>query len=282
MTVVKSNRRQAGLGHPSDDQAATPPAPGGGTDGGGVAFSLEGVSVSFPGSSANHPALDDVSLRCRDGEFLVLVGRSGSGKTTILNVLSGLLEPDAGEVSILGGRPRAARPRMGFMFARDALMPWRTARRNVELGLEILGRSGGERREAATSMLERVGLGHAVNRLPWQLSQGMRQRVALARTWVRQPKLLLMDEPFSALDAQTRRESQQVFLETWAGTSASVVLVTHDLTEALLLADRLVLLSAGRILREVEIPFERPRDLDQLVVSQEFRDLERELWELLR
>ncbi len=247
-----------------------------------AAFSLDHVTVDFPGSSASHPALDDVSLECRDGEFLVLVGRSGSGKTTILNILSGLLQPGSGTLSVLGGTPKEARPHMGFMFARDALMPWRTARRNVELGMEILGRPRAERRQAATAMLERVGLGHATDRLPWQLSQGMRQRVALARTWVRQPDLLLMDEPFSALDAQTRRESQQVFLETWADSNASVVLVTHDLTEALLLADRLVLLSAGKILREVTIPFERPRDLDELVVSQEFRDLERELWELLR
>ena len=266
----------------SDSESASPPAPAAGTDNSGLAFSLDHITVRFAGASADQPALDDVSLRCRDGEFLVLVGRSGSGKTTILNVLSGLLDPDEGEVSILGGPPRDARSRMGFMFARDALMPWRTARRNVELGLEILGRPRAQRRDAAVAILKRVGLGHAVNRLPWQLSQGKRQRVALARTWVREPELLLMDEPFSALDAQTRRESQQVFLETWAGTSASVVLVTHDLTEALLLADRLVLLSGGKILREVDIPFERPRDLDQLVVSQEFRDLERELWELLR
>jgi len=246
-----------------------------------LALSLRDVRVDFPGSSADHPALDGVDVECRDGEFLVLVGRSGSGKTTILNVLSGLVTPDSGEVEILGGKPKAARDDLGFMFARDALMPWRSARRNVELGLEILGTPKAERRETAVRMLERVGLGHATGRLPAQLSQGMRQRVALARTWVRQPKLLLMDEPFSALDAQTRRESQQVFLDTWADSSASVVLVTHDLTEALLLADRLVLLSAGKVLREVTIPFERPRDLDELVTSDEFRRLERELWELL-
>ena len=268
--------------HGSAESVTRTPSVVAGAPGREPAFALDRIRVSFPGSSATHPALDEVSLECRAGEFLVLVGRSGSGKTTILNVLSGLLQPDAGEVTILGGTPRQARSRMGFMFARDALMPWRTARRNVELGLEILGRPRSERREVAVSMLERVGLGHATDRLPWQLSQGMRQRVALARTWVRAPELLLMDEPFSALDAQTRRESQQVFLETWAGTSASVVLVTHDLTEALLLADRLGLLSAGRILREVEIPFERPRDLDELAMSREFRDLERELWELLR
>ena len=246
-----------------------------------LAFQLNNVSLVF-GDTPNAPGLHGISLEAAPGEFVVLVGRSGSGKTTILNLLSGLLTAQSGTVRILDKSPVQARPQLGFMFARDALMPWRTARGNVELSLEILGRPRGECRLEATRMLERVGLGHALNRLPFQLSQGMRQRVALARTWVRNPRMLLMDEPFSALDAQTRREAQAAFLEVWAGSGASVVLVTHDLTEALMLADRVVLLANGVVVRDVEVPFKRHGDLDGIAVSPQFRVLERELWELLK
>jgi NitT/TauT family transport system ATP-binding protein len=245
----------------------------------GAAISLSGVTVSFDAQGA--PALDDVSLECAPGEFLVLVGRSGSGKTTILNLVSGLLDPTSGTVEVLGTSARNARSRLGYMFARDALLPWRTAQRNVELGLEILHTDRATRRRIAAEMLERLHLGHAARRLPWQLSQGMRQRVALARTWARDPALLLMDEPFSALDAQTRLAVQEEFLTLWSGTDRSVLLVTHDLTEALLLADRVILLGNGRILREVVVPFARPRSLTDLPHADEFRRLERELWELM-
>lgn len=241
---------------------------------------LDRVGVHFPGAA--QPAVDDVSLKCAPGEFVALVGRSGSGKTTLLNLMAGLLEADRGEVEVLGGRPADARAELGYMFARDALMPWRTARRNVELGLEILGTPKAERREIADRMLRRVGLEHAVNRLPWQLSQGMRQRVALARTWARNPRLLLMDEPFSALDAQTRQEAQSSFLETWADSGATVVLVTHDLGEALLLGDRVVLLAGGKVVSEVTVPFERPRDLEALATDPRLHEMERELRALLR
>lgn len=247
----------------------------------GPAILLSGVSVQFDEQS-DTLALDDVSLECAPGEFLVLVGRSGSGKTTILNLVSGLLPATIGSVEVLGTTPKLARSRLGYMFARDALLPWRTAQRNVELGLEILHADRGERRRIATEMLERLHLGHAARRLPWQLSQGMRQRVALARTWARDPALLLMDEPFSALDAQTRLSVQEEFLTLWSGTERSVLLVTHDLTEALLLADRVILLGGGRILREVDVPFARPRSLTELPHTDEFRRLERELWELMR
>ncbi|WP_214109126.1 ABC transporter ATP-binding protein [Acrocarpospora catenulata] len=245
-----------------------------------AAVRLDRVTVRFPGTA--QPAVTNVSLSCAPGEFVVLVGRSGSGKTTILNMLAGLLPPDEGEVRVLDRPPVAARADLGYMFARDALMPWRTARRNVELGLEILGRSKQERHEVSERMLRKVGLEHAAGRLPWQLSQGMRQRVALARTWAREPKLLLMDEPFSALDAQTRQEAQSGFLETWAGTGATVVLVTHDLREALLLGDRVVLLAGGRVIREVRVPFARPRDLEELAVDPRVHALEHELRDLLR
>lgn len=246
-----------------------------------TAVELTNVTVAFPGDEGPTVVVDDFSLQVEPGEFLVLVGRSGCGKTTILNLVAGVLDATAGSVSVYGKKPTEQRSILGYMFARDALLPWRTAVRNVELGLEILGTPRGERREAAMEMLQSVGLGHAAKRLPWQLSQGMRQRVALARTWVRKPKLLLMDEPFAALDAQTRHDAQQKFLEIWQGSRATVILVTHDLHEALLLADRVVLLSEGKILRDVRPSFNRPRDLDALAKSKEFVHLEAELRDLL-
>lgn len=247
---------------------------------GRLAIDVANVTVQF-GADAEVKALDNVTVTCREGEFLVLVGRSGSGKTTILNLVAGLLVPTTGTVTVLDSTPHDARPQLGYMFARDALLPWRTAQRNVELGLEILHLDRATRRRTAFEMLERLHLGHAAKRLPWQLSQGMRQRVALARTWARDPALLLMDEPFSALDAQTRRSAQREFTALWEGTKRSVLLVTHDLTEALLLADRVVLLGGGRVLHEVTIPFERPRPVDELPHTREFQDLERSLWELM-
>ncbi|MEB8326024.1 ABC transporter ATP-binding protein [Dietzia kunjamensis] len=245
------------------------------------AVELKNVTVTFPSETGHNVVVDDFSLTVEPGEFLVLVGRSGCGKTTILNLVAGVLEPTRGTVSVYGDRPANRRSILGYMFARDALLPWRTAVRNVELGLEILGSPRGERRDAALEMLKAVGLGDAAKRLPWQLSQGMRQRVALARTWVRKPKLLLMDEPFAALDAQTRNDAQQTFLEIWQGSRAAVILVTHDLHEALLLADRVVLLSEGRILKDVRPSFSRPRDIDALARSEELTRMEAELRDLL-
>lgn len=239
-------------------------------------FRVDNVTVRFPGMI--RPALADVSLDMRPGEFLVLVGRSGSGKTTILNLVAGEVEPTTGSVEVLGGPPAQARHQLGYMLARDALLPWRTAVRNVELPLELDGVAKRPRREAALEMLERVQLRESASRLPWQLSQGMRQRVALARTWARRPDLLLMDEPFSALDVQTRLEVQETFLDVWQGTRSAALMVTHDLSEALLLGDRVLLISQGRILREVTVPFERPRSLHQLSSTDAFRRLEADLW----
>ncbi|MDR7084715.1 NitT/TauT family transport system ATP-binding protein [Arthrobacter ginsengisoli] len=247
----------------------------------GAAVSLRSVSKDFDSEAGTIRIINDVSFTVKPGEFVVLVGRSGCGKTTILNMLAGLYPPTSGAVEIFADSPQNARRRLGYMLANDALMPWRSAVRNVELGLEILGMPKKERRKKALSMLTDVGLGHAAGRLPWQLSHGMRQRVALARTWARDPGLLLMDEPFSALDAQTRTDVQATFLNVWQGSNAAVVLVTHDLSEALLLADRVIMLGDGKILREVRPPFERPRDLPSIASSDTFRDLLNELRELL-
>ncbi|MEZ5653935.1 MAG: ABC transporter ATP-binding protein [Burkholderiaceae bacterium] len=245
----------------------------------------DNISIVFsdPESGARHVAVDNVSLKVAAGEFLVLVGRSGCGKTTLLNAIAGLVAPTAGTLSVLGGEPRAVRRDIGYMFARDAMIPWRNARRNVEFGLEIRGVGKAERREAALRMLERVNLRSAANKLPWQLSQGMRQRVALARTWVAHPRLLLMDEPFAALDAQTKAEVRQQFLSLWEAEPGNRGLfVTHDITEALLMADRIVLVKdGGRFDLVVETGFERPRHARDLVHSERFRALEIELTDRL-
>lgn len=237
--------------------------------------SLDGVTLSFAAAGAGASpkvVLSDVSLAVRDGEFLVLVGRSGCGKTTVLNLLSGLLEATQGRVEVLGGSAVSARGRVGYMFARDALLPWRTAVRNVEYVLELKGVPRRERRSQAEEFLALVGLTADIEVFPGRLSQGMRQRVALARTWAFDPALLLMDEPFAALDAQTRLEVQAQFLQIWMRHRKTVVFVTHDLGEAILLADRVLLLADGHVIDEFEVPFCRPRDPVELAGSAEYQE----------
>jgi NitT/TauT family transport system ATP-binding protein len=250
---------------------------------GPVVASLDKAEVEFSlgdGSGVEvKRALDGVSLDVRDGEFLVLVGRSGCGKTTILNLLVGLVERTGGDVTVLGSTPREARSRIAYMFARDALLPWRTARRNVEFGIEVRrpDLNKAERRQVALGYLDELGVKRAANLYPWQLSQGMRQRVALARTWAIEPEVLLMDEPFAALDAQTRVAAQERFLDVWAAHKRTVVFVTHDLEEAILLADRVIMMSDGRIVDEVTIELPRPRHAETLVLEDEFRDIHQRL-----
>ncbi|VTU25265.1 Taurine import ATP-binding protein TauB [Variovorax sp. PBL-E5] len=241
--------------------------------------SLRGVTVRFGNRTAAPVAiLRDFSLDVQPGEFLVIVGRSGCGKTTVLNLLSGLLDANAGAVQVMGKAPRAARDHLGYMFARDALVPSRTALGNVEIGLEVRGVPRTERRARSLDLMARLGLAGAEARYPWQLSQGMRQRVALARTWALDPDLILMDEPFAALDAQTRESARAQFLALWERSRSSVIFVTHDLTEALLLGDRLIVMApGGRIVEDLSLPFRRPRNAHELPFTDEFRALERKL-----
>lgn len=242
-----------------------------------VAASLKKVSVAFvdPKTRRSKFVLENFDFECGRGEFVVLVGRSGCGKTTVLNILSGLLSATSGTVEVLGKSPREARNQMGYMFARDALMPWRRAGQNVELPLERDGVEPTERHRRADAMLARLGLEGKSGLYPWQLSQGMRQRVALARTWVSGPELLLMDEPFAALDAQTKVEARAEFLKIWEEARRSVVFVTHDLSEALLLGDRIVMLAAGgKEVVNFKVPFQHPRDVSGLPFTKEFRELE--------
>lgn len=242
------------------------------------AFEIRSATLDYtPVGASTFSGVRDLSLTGKRGELLVLVGHSGCGKTTALNLMGGLIHPTTGSVSVLGTSPAQARSEMGYMFARDALYPWRTARQNVELGMELAHVGKAERRERSMEMLRRVGLEAAADRYPWQLSQGMRQRAALARTWVMKPALILMDEPFSALDAQTRDVVRDEFLDVWSQERQTVVFVTHDLNEALLIADRVVAMRAGEVVVDMKIEMDRPRDEAGLESSKEFRDMLGEL-----
>lgn len=244
-----------------------------------LAIDIRSLDVTFPQPSGpDKKVLQGIDLEVPNGQFVALVGRSGCGKTTLLNVIAGLVNPTGGSTSVLGTTPGAARSRTGFMMARDCLFPWRSARKNVEYGLEIRGVPRRERRQRAERWLEAVHLDHAASSWPWQLSQGMRQRVALARTWALDPEILLMDEPFAALDANTRESVQRQFIDLWQGDEKrTVVFVTHDLGEAIALADRVVLLGDGIVKDDVMVGLDRPRRLDSLWSEPEFTALHNSL-----
>jgi NitT/TauT family transport system ATP-binding protein len=250
------------------------------------AVELQDVSLVFGGDTEGSRvlALDSVSLTIPAGQFVAVVGPSGCGKTTILNMLAGLLRPTTGTVSRHGKPVTGTSKDIGYMLARSALAPWRTAQRNVELGLELAGVPRKERAARAVRLLERVNLAHFADRYPSQLSQGMRQRVAIARTFAIDPDLWLMDEPFGALDAQTRLLVQMQFLELWAETGKTVILVTHDLEEATLLADRVIVIGArpGYVKSDTLVDFPRPRHIDELRFDQRFADIEHQIWKELR
>jgi NitT/TauT family transport system ATP-binding protein len=237
-----------------------------------IIVDVSGVTHWFRELAAPKVVIDDFSLSVRHNEFVALVGPSGCGKTTILNMVAGLIAPERGRCEVFLGGRQVERPsrQVGYMFARDALLPWRSLRRNVELGLAIRGVPRAERRRMAEGAIERVGLAGYEKFIPGKLSQGMRQRGNLARLLVTSPELLLLDEPFSALDAQTRLVLQDQFIRIWETERQTVVLVTHDLGEAAALADRVVVMRKGRLQADVEVPFKRPRDIGTLRFSADF------------
>lgn len=249
------------------------------------AISVESVTLLF-GTENGTPvlALDDVSLEVPQGQFLAIVGPSGCGKTTILNMLAGVLRPTLGSVKRNGEEVVKPSLDIGYMLARSALYPWRNARRNVELPLEVRGIGKEERRKQALALLDLVKLGDFASKYPSQLSQGMRQRVAIARTLAIQPQLWLLDEPFSALDAQTRISVQNEFLRLWEDTGSTVILVTHDIAEAVLLADRVIVMTArpGKIKSDQIIDIPRPRRVDLLLDDVVFKEYESKIWKELR
>ncbi|MER5568205.1 ABC transporter ATP-binding protein [Streptomyces goshikiensis] len=239
---------------------------------------LEGLSVSYggtqrrnAGASGAAPVLDAIELEFASGSFTALLGPSGCGKSTVLNTVAGFVRPTAGPGTVAGTPVDGPGPDRGMVFQHYALFPWRTARGNVEFALKRLGLSRPERRRRALAALAEVGLAEGAEKPPAQLSGGMRQRVALARALAAEPEVLLMDEPFGALDALTRTRMQELLRELWQRTGTTVLFVTHDIDEALALADRVVVLggSPGRVLADHALPAGPPDpDLRTLIARQ--------------
>ncbi|MGJ7487816.1 ABC transporter ATP-binding protein [Variovorax sp. LT2P21] len=232
-----------------------------------------------------YTAVADTTLRIRAGEFVSVVGPTGCGKSTLLNVAAGLLAPSSGAVKVFGQPLAGINTRAGYMFQSDALMPWRSARDNVMVGLQYRGVPDGDAAAQAEAWLARVGLGGFGDRYPHQLSGGMRKRAALAQTLVLDPDIILMDEPFSALDVQTRQLMENEVLALWASKKKAVLFITHDLDEAIAMSDRVVVLSAGpatRPIGEFVIDLPRPRDVAEVRTHPRFVELHTQIWNVLR
>ena len=232
-----------------------------------------------------YTAVADTTLRIRAGEFVSVVGPTGCGKSTLLNVAAGLLAPSSGAVKVFGQPLAGINTRAGYMFQSDALMPWRSARDNVVVGLQYRGVPDGDAVAQAEAWLARVGLAGFGDRYPHQLSGGMRKRAALAQTLVLDPDIILMDEPFSALDVQTRQLMENEVLALWAAKKKAVLFITHDLDEAIAMSDRVVVLSAGPAthpIGEFVIDLPRPRDVAEVRMHPRFVELHTQIWNVLR
>ncbi|MCW5661179.1 MAG: ABC transporter ATP-binding protein [Burkholderiaceae bacterium] len=278
-----------------------------------VALELTGVACTFTSRddpAQRYTAVQEVSLAVGDGEFVSVVGPTGCGKSTLLNVAAGLLEPSAGQVRVFGEPLAGINRRAGYMFQTESLMPWRTALANVMAGLQFRGTPLQAAREQAEGWLQRVGLAGFGDRYPHQLSGGMRKRTSLAQTLALDPDLILMDEPFSALDVQTRQLMENEVLALWAGDERriatgsagapvgaaaarppggkgrkAVLFITHDLDEAIAMSDRVVVMSAGpasRPIGEFAIDLARPRDVAEVRTAPRFIELHRAIWDVLR
>ncbi|GIQ69958.1 ABC transporter ATP-binding protein [Xylanibacillus composti] len=229
-------------------------------------------------------ALQNVSLQIRKGEFISLVGPSGCGKSTVLNHAAGLSLPSEGRILVNGQQVKALSVGIGYVTQEDNLFPWRTMIDNVTYGLELRGMNAKQRREKVAPLIEKVGLKGFEGHYPHQLSGGMRKRASIIRTLVLDPEIILMDEPFGPLDAQTRTLLQQELLDLWEGTGKTVVFVTHDLIESIALSDRVAVFTKapGRIKSIYDIPFPRPRDVFNIHHIDGFNDLHDQIWSDIR
>jgi NitT/TauT family transport system ATP-binding protein len=250
------------------------------------ALALEQITVTFVSpDGGRYTAVREATLRVQPGEFVSVVGPTGCGKSTLLNIAAGLLRPSAGKVEVLGAPLDGLNSNAGYLFQSDALMPWRTARANVTAGLEFRGVERSEALARADEWLQRVGLRGFGDRYPHQLSGGMRKRVALAQTLILDPQIILMDEPFSALDIQTRQLMENHLLELWSANRKSVLFITHDLEEAISLSDRVVVLSAGPAshpIGEFPIDLPRPRDVAEIRLTPRFIEIHSLIWHAMK
>ncbi len=252
------------------------------------ALALENISCTFVSRDdrkQRYTALKDTTLRAAEGEFVCVVGPTGCGKSTLLNVAAGLLQPSSGSVMVAGEQLSGVNRRAGYLFQAEALMPWRSALDNVIAGLEFRGVARAQAVERGADWLQRVGLSGFGNRYPHQLSGGMRKRVSLAQTFILNPEILLMDEPFSALDVQTRQLMENELLDLWSAERKCVVFITHDLEEAIALSDRVVVLSAGpetHPIGEYRIDLERPRDVAEIRLTPRFLELHAQIWHTMK
>jgi NitT/TauT family transport system ATP-binding protein len=252
-----------------------------------AALSLDNITCTFVSREGGqrYTAVQEASIAIAPGEFVSVVGPTGCGKSTLLNVGAGLLAPSSGQVRVFGQALSGINRRAGYMFQGEALMPWRSALDNVTAGLQFARLSPQEAAERGREWMRRVGLGGSEHRYPHQMSGGMRKRVMLAQTLIRDPDIILMDEPFSALDVQTRQLMENEVLELWMDKRKAVLFITHDLDEAIAMSDRVVVLSAGpgtHPIGEFSIDLPRPRDVAEVRTHPRFVELHAAIWNVLR
>ncbi len=247
-------------------------------------ITIDQVSLQYSTANSALTVLKDVSLTVEKGELVVLLGPSGCGKSTILNLLAGFIQPDQGEILYRGQPVREPGPERGMIFQQPNLFPWLSVLDNVTFGLRLSRHQRDEVNHRAAEWIARVGLTGFEHHYPWQLSGGMKQRVALARAWVAQPDVLLLDEPFGALDAQTRLMMQELLREAWLATETTLLFVTHDVDEAIFLADRVLIMSArpGEIVSDIRLPFGRQRDIEQLAETPGYRQIRQQILHQVR
>jgi NitT/TauT family transport system ATP-binding protein len=251
-----------------------------------IAVSLQDVAKLFATPSDDvYTAVEGITLDVTEGTFVAIVGPSGCGKSTILNMTAGLAAVSEGSIDVFGQPLKGINDRAAYIFQQDALLPWKTVLDNVLLGPSLRNQNASEARPRAEEWLTRVGLGGFADHYPYQLSGGMRKRAAIAQNWIIDPDILLMDEPFSALDVQTRQMMEAELLRIWSGSRKTVLFVTHDLEEAISLSDEVVVLSAGpasTVVGRYQVDLARPRDLMDIRTDAGFIDLYKVIWETLR
>jgi NitT/TauT family transport system ATP-binding protein len=243
---------------------------------------IRNLSMVFPGPP-EVKALDNIDMRITTNEFISVIGPSGCGKTTLLRLIAGFSKPTSGEIICDGDQVRGPSSRRVVVFQKDAVFPWMTVQQNIEFGLLAKGKDKNIRKQTASHFIDLVGLKSFENNLPKTLSGGMRKRVDLARAYAANPEVMLMDEPFGSLDAQTKSKMQMELLNIWNQETRTVVFITHDLTEAVYLSDRVVVLTErpGRIRKIVDIPLARPRK-DEVKFTNQFAEIEKEIWEQVK